>query len=171
LEAKKICTPAFMSEFARKYSLPTRPQKEKQSNDDQFRRYPDWLYIRNSMIKGFTEYEDNYYLVADRGFHHYYSGYGFCSACRMLRCSPVWCICGHKELSDGWTSGNERLDEFIKESQMQTNSANDAYLEWILFDCIKDWKEYGYGLYGLPTRNYVKLIPFEIADEIGKVNF
>ena len=24
-----------------------------------------------------------------------------------------------------------KLDEFIKKSQIQTNSANDAYLEWI----------------------------------------
>ena len=75
-------------------------------------------------------------MVARRHFYHYYSRYRFCSACGILRCSPVWCICGHKELSNGWTSNNKRLDEFIKKSQIQTNSANDAYLEWILFDCI-----------------------------------
>jgi len=79
----------------------------------------------------------------------------------------VWCVCGHKELSDGWTSKNKQLDEFIKKSQLQTNSANDAYLEWIPFDCIhgKGYNE-GYGhLHGLPTRAEVKLTPLEKTDE------
>ena len=79
----------------------------------------------------------------------------------------MWCICGHKQLSDGWTSNNNQLDEFIKKSQLQTNSANDAYLEWIPFDCISDWGNgYGY-LYGLPTHAdvAVTLIPLEITDE------
>ena len=55
---------------------------------------------------------------------------------------------------------DKQLDEFIKKSQLQTNSANDAYLEWIPFDCIK----YGFYLDGLPTRADVKLIPLEITD-------
>ena len=73
---------------------------------------------------------------------------------------PVWCICGHKQLSDGWTSNNKQLDEFIKKSQLQTTSPNDAYLEWIPFDCIEE--EYGCKyLYGLPTYEDVKLIPLD----------
>ena len=43
----------------------------------------------------------------------------------------VWCICGYKRLSNRWTSNNKKLDEFIKESQLQTNSANDVYLDLI----------------------------------------
>ena len=82
----------------------------------------------------------------------------------------MWCICGHKQLSNGWTSNNKQLDEFIKKSQLKQNSANDAYLEWIPFDCI-DYKGFGYGygyLDGLPiTNRYVKVksIPLEITDE------
>ena len=75
---------------------------------------------------------------------------------------PVWCTCGYKELSDGWTSNNKQLDEFIKKSQLQTNSPYDTYLEWIPYDCIYD-RRY---LYGLPTDLYVELIPLEITDEI-----
>ena len=154
------CTPTYMSEFARIYSLPTHMYK----NDDyQFRRYFYWLSFRNKLIKGFTEYDDNYYMVADRLFFHCYSRYGFCSACGILRCSPVWCICGHKELSNGWTSNNKQLDEFIKKSQLQTTSPNDVYLEWIPFDCTK-----GIYLKDLPVTDYelkVKLIPLEITDE------
>ena len=73
-------------------------------------------------------------------------------------------ICGHKELFNGWTSNNKQLDEFINKSQLQTNSPNDAYLEWIPYDCI-DVKTYGVYLYGLPTYADIKLIPLEIADE------
>src|SRR6185312_5793849 len=131
----EICTPTFVSEFARIYSLPT----HNYNNDvNQFRRYKRLLEERNRLIKGFTKCNDNYYMVADKHFYHYYSLYGFCTACGILRCSPVWCICGHKELSDGWTSNNKQLDEFIKKSQLQTNSPNHAYLEWIPYDCIAD---------------------------------
>ena len=152
------CTQTLVSEFARIYSLPTHKHD---SNSNNFKRYSTWLKNRNELIQGFTEYDDKYYMVAYRRFYHCYSRYGFCTACGILRCSPVWCICGHKEVSDGWTSNNNQLDEFIKKSQLQTNSANDAYLEWIPFDCID---EYGY-LDGLPTCASGKLIPLEITDE------
>ena len=156
LGSSEECTPELVSEFARKYSLPTH-----QYNDDsQYRRYSVWLQWRNKLIKGFTKHDDNYYMVANEPFYQCYSRYGFCSTCGILRCSPVWCICGRKQLCDGWTSNNNQLDEFIKKSQLQTSSANHAYLEWIPFDCIK------YGrLYGLPTYAKVKFIPLEITDE------
>ena len=104
-------------------------------------------------------------MVADKLFYHCYSRYGFCSTCGILRCSPVWCICGYKQLSDGWTSNNHQLDDFIKKSQLQTNSPNDAYLEWIPFDCIGYLGDGYERLNGLPTARYVKLIPLEITDE------
>ena len=160
LVSSEECTPTLVSEFARIYSLPTLKY-----NKSQFRRYSTWLECRNRLIRGFTKSNDNnYYMVAHRQFYHSYSRYGFCTACGLLRCSPVWCVCGHKQISNGWTSNNKQLDEFIKKTQLQTNSANDAYLEWIPFDCI-DYR-YGRYLYGLPThpRAHVKLIPLEITD-------
>ena len=157
----ETCTQTLVSEFARIYSLPTHKYN---SVDSQFRRYKKWLDGRNSMIKGFTKYDDKYYMVAYRKFYQCYSRYEFCSVCGILRCSPVWCVCGYKQLSDGWTSNNKQLDEFIKKSQLQTNSPNDAYLEWIPYDCIDD-KGYRVDLYGLPTYSIVKLIPLEITDE------
>src|SRR6185312_1500965 len=59
------CTPIFVSEFARIYSLLTRKYNR---DGNQFRRYSIWLEYRNRLIKGFTKYEDNYYMVADRQF-------------------------------------------------------------------------------------------------------
>src|SRR5437764_10405301 len=141
LGSDETCTPTLVSEFARIYSLPTHKYKNDVS---QYRRYSAWLESRNRCIKGFTKASTNnkYYMVADKRFYYCYSRYGFCTACGILRCSPVWCICGCKQLSDGWTSNNKRLDELIKKSQLQTNSANHAYLEWIPFDCIESI--YGY---------------------------
>src|SRR6185369_13644964 len=106
------------------------------STTNRYRRYPRWLDKRNKLIKGFTKNGDNYYMVAERRFHCCYTLYGFCAECGLLRCSPVWCICGHKELSDKWTSDNKKLDEFIKKSQRQTKSANEAYLEWFSSDSL-----------------------------------
>src|SRR6185437_17038131 len=76
LGSSEECTPALVSQFARIYSLPT----HKYNNDvSRFRRYFTWLSYRNKFIKGFTEYDDKYYMVAKRQFYHYYSRYGFCS--------------------------------------------------------------------------------------------
>ena len=170
------CTPTLVSEFARIYSLPT----HKYNDANQFRRYSVWLSSRNNMIEGFTKSNDkyrnklikmftkskaNYYMVADRKFYDCYSRYGFCAACGILRCSSMWCICGHKQLSDGWTSNNKQLDEFIKKSQLQTNSPNHAYLEWIPVDYIEDRGKDIVYLHGLPINYRVKLIPLEITDE------
>src|SRR6188508_3381721 len=96
-------------------------------------------------------------------FYDCYSRYGFCAACGILRCSPVWCICGHKELSDGWTSDNKQLDEFIKKSQSQTTSANQAYLEWIPFGCLSR----GFSSYSIrqPISTGIKLMSLNITDK------
>src|SRR6185312_4431107 len=103
LGSSEECTPTLVGEFARVYA----PKYNKYDNN--FRRYKRWLIYRNLWIKGFTKYDGSYYMVADKRFYDFYSRYGFCSACGILRCSPVWCICGHKQLSDGWTSNNKQL--------------------------------------------------------------
>jgi hypothetical protein len=122
-------------EFARIYSLPTHSY-ENPPGIDHFKRYSTWLKDRNKLIKGVTTCNDQHYLVVKQKFYEYYSLYGFCSACGILRCSPIWCICGHRELSFDWTSNNANLDEFIRESQNRTKSANEAYLEWIPFESV-----------------------------------
>ena len=89
LGSSEECTATLVSEFARIYSLPTHKHNIAVS---QYRRYSYWIENRNELIEGFTEYENNYYMVADKRFYYCYFRYGFCSACRILRCSPVWCI-------------------------------------------------------------------------------
>jgi hypothetical protein len=136
----------------------------------QFKRYATLLERRNKMILGFTKNNSDYYLMAQKQFYHCHSLYGFCSACGVLRCSPVWCICGHKELSDSWTSNNQALDEFIRKSQRQTRSANEAYLEWLPFDWFSKVKRSDERVTArlsgdLPISNNVVLIPLDISDE------
>jgi len=160
------CTEEFIHEFARTHSIPTHKYKDA-STTNRFRRYPRWLDKRNKLIKGFTKNGGNYYMVAERRFHCCYALYGFCSECGLLRCSPVWCICGHKELSDKWTSDNKKLDEFIRKSQRQTKSANEAYLEWLSSDYIRIGSivPSNRRLWELPTNADVKCLPLEITAE------
>src|SRR5205085_9220794 len=81
LGSDETCTPTLMHEFARIYSLPT----HKHNNEvNQFRRYFYWFKERNELIKGFTKYKDNCYMVAHRDFYDCYSRYGFCTACGIL---------------------------------------------------------------------------------------
>ena len=161
----ETCTSTFVSEFAKIYSLPT--EKYKDVDYSQFERYFSWLKWRNFLIKGFTKLEDNnYYMVTRRRFYHCYSRYGFCSACGILRCSPVWCICGHKELISGWTSNNKQLDDFIKKTQLEADSPKDQYVEWIPFDFVSVGNTgIGFHLCGLPVTDCKKLIPLEITDK------
>jgi hypothetical protein len=44
-----------------------------------------------------------------------------------------------------WTSGNEKIDEFIQEKQLKTNSYsyNDVVLEWIPYNQFNEIKESG----------------------------
>src|SRR6185312_12381144 len=135
------CTRESMHQFAKIYSLPVHKYKNPR-NINQCKRYAKWIDSRNRLVKGFTKDEKNYYLIARREFHHYYTLYGFCSICKVLRCSPIWCICGRKELSNGWTSKNKKLDKVIRQTQIQTKTANDAYLEWLPFDLLEFRSKY-----------------------------
>ena len=63
------CTQEFITEFAKTHSLPTYKYSNP-SNINQFRRYSTWLKRRNKLIIGFTRDNNNFYLVADRRFHH-----------------------------------------------------------------------------------------------------
>ena len=166
LGSAEKCTTEYISELARVHLILTRRNYTWKTIISHFRRFSIFL---NFDIEGFTKYYGNYYLVADQRTYDFYCLYGFCPACGLLRCSPVWCICGHKEVFDGWTSKNRKLDEFIKKSQLQTNSANDAYLEWIPFDFI----EYDMSISSPAILSNVKLIPLEITDETDydKVNY
>ena len=173
-ETNDKCTDEFIQEIDRIYSLST----GRHGNCDHFKRFPMLLELRNRFIHGFTNFEGNYYMVVCESFSHTYVQCGFCSECGILRCSPVWCICGHKELINACPSNNETIDKLIKHSQRQTISANEAYLEWIPFDnlfyfqpfaCARPHAENSSNrlfarLYYLPSITEVELVPFQVSE-------
>ena len=65
------------------------------------------------------------------------SSYGDCSDCQRQRTAAAWCkncdIAILKENFPNWTSGNSKIDEFIRHTQLKADDGTD-YLEWIEFD-------------------------------------
>src|SRR6185369_9013228 len=69
--------------------------------------------------------------------------YGKCSTCNRYNTNEAWCqSCDPQLLTQGWTSGNETIDELIKSTQLNSNRyCNDDYLQWIPYDELKDIKK------------------------------
>src|SRR5215211_5649856 len=44
-----------------------------------------------------------------------------------------------------WTSGNEKIDDFIQEMQLKTDKYNDILFEWIPYNQFNNIKEIGKG--------------------------
>ena len=63
--------------------------------------------------------------------------YSYCPDCQRQRTAAAWCkscdIAAFKEKFPNWTSGNSKIDEFIRHTQLNAYENMD-YLEWIDFD-------------------------------------
>jgi hypothetical protein len=75
--------------------------------------------------------------------------YGTCSDCQRQRAAAAWCkncdIAILKEKFLNWTSGNSKIDELIRHTQLNASESMD-YLEWIefeQFDLIENIKKRG----------------------------
>src|SRR5687767_12908765 len=62
--------------------------------------------------------------------------YNECPTCYRYNTYVAWCqSCDPKLLTEGWTSGNETLDELIKNTQLKaTEYDNDNYLQWVPYN-------------------------------------
>jgi hypothetical protein len=76
------CTPEFVNEFARIHSLPTMIHSMVRTSRD----IPNGFGNEIKRYMVFTKYNHNHYLVAEKSFVYFYSRYGFCPACGILRC-------------------------------------------------------------------------------------
>ncbi|CAH1759640.1 326_t:CDS:2 [Entrophospora sp. SA101] len=78
-------------------------------------------------------------------------GISKCSKCGEPRTSIGWCKpCNTKKLKDqfqNWTSGDDDLDEFIRETQTSANTPFD-YMRWIPFDSFSDLEFIAKGGFG-----------------------
>ena len=72
---------------------------------------------------------------------------GLCSKCSKIYTdiSSKWCkpcqINNLKTEFTDWTSGNERIDDFIQEMQLKIDKYDDDIIEWIPYNQFNDIKE------------------------------
>ena len=73
--------------------------------------------------------------------------YGECPTCNRYNTDYSWCkSCDPKLLTEGWTSGNETLDELIKSTQLKsTKYVGGNYLEWISYNDLTNIEKIGEG--------------------------
>src|SRR5688572_11705965 len=83
-------------------------------------------YIKNGSLQN---YDDEYSKKRDER-------YGKCSTCYRYNTSWAWCqSCDSKLLTEGWTSGNETLDELIKSTQLKATTYHYSnHLQWIPYN-------------------------------------
>ncbi|POG81067.1 kinase-like domain-containing protein [Rhizophagus irregularis DAOM 181602=DAOM 197198] len=88
---------------------------------------------------GFVEWSQRNVMLAKcpSGSQDESQSYGNCSECKQKRTAVAWCkncdIAFFKENFCRWTSGNSKIDEFIRHTQLNA-SENMDYLECIEFD-------------------------------------
>ena len=76
---------------------------------------------------------------------------GFCKKCgeKCTNINGKWCkpcqINNLKENFTNWTSGNEKIDNFIQEMQLKIDSPWDIVFEWIPYNQFIDIKEISSG--------------------------
>jgi hypothetical protein len=64
-----------------------------------------------------------------------------------------------------WASGNEKIDEFIREMQMKVNNYNDIIVEWIPYNQFNDIKEIGKGGFAIVYSAIWKDGPLKYDDD------
>ena len=76
---------------------------------------------------------------------------GKCPECNQEKTYYNWCkTCNSKRFRNdfnNWTSGNDKIDKFIQDAQLNANYSWDV-IEWIPYDRFKDVKQIGKGGFG-----------------------
>ncbi|RHZ75626.1 hypothetical protein Glove_212g247 [Diversispora epigaea] len=87
-----------------------------------------------------------------------------CPKCNQ-KYNGVWCTpCNSKHFQNDfnkWTSGNEKIDKFIQDSQLNADNCTKV-IEWIPYDRFKDVKQIGKGGFG--TIHYARWIDGSIGE-------
>jgi hypothetical protein len=76
-----------------------------------------------------NEYLINYCIKCDNIYDNYYK---WCKQCQINQL---------KNNFTNWTSGNERIDNFIQKAQLKINEYNNTVFEWIPYNEFIDIKE------------------------------
>ncbi|GBB86717.1 hypothetical protein RclHR1_01310013 [Rhizophagus clarus] len=90
-----------------------------------------------------NKYSDNDYIscIPHEQYVRDSQQYGLCTECKKPNTWINWCMeCYSKKFRQNfcnWTSGNEHIDKFIQESQLNANCDYEL-LEWIPYDRLSD---------------------------------
>ncbi|CAB5389667.1 unnamed protein product [Rhizophagus irregularis] len=69
-----------------------------------------------------------------------------CSYCNKPFTKKLWCKkCDPFMIIEGWSSGNNEIDKFIKDTIYDARKVNCNFLEWVPFDKFKDINRIGEG--------------------------
>ncbi|POG65121.1 hypothetical protein GLOIN_2v438880 [Rhizophagus irregularis DAOM 181602=DAOM 197198] len=102
-------------------------------------------FLLNNLVSGISQNPDtkDYILV----FNNYYIAH-YCLKCENKydeNAYNYWCkSCEINRLKNDfadWTSGNEKIDDFIKKMQLKINRYDDMIFEWIPYNKFIDVKE------------------------------
>src|SRR5436853_2115106 len=95
-----------------------------------------------------------------------------CQNCGEEYESLNWCkpckIDNLKENFTNWTSGNEKIDNFIQEMQLKIDNVIDNVFEWIPYNQFGDIKEIGRGGFSTVYSAIWKDGPLEYDKENGE---
>src|SRR5215212_10011344 len=85
------------------------------------------------------QYYDDEYIRKEK--------YGKCPTCNKYNTHYSWCqSCNPKLLTEGWTSGNEKLDELIKSTQLKVTAYHYSnHLQWIPYNDLTNIEKIGEG--------------------------
>src|SRR5215212_2958410 len=85
------------------------------------------------------QYYDDEYIRKEK--------YGKCPTCNKYNTHYSWCqSCNPKLLTEGWTSGNEKLDELIKSTQRKATKYHYSnHLQWIPYNDLTNIEKIGEG--------------------------
>jgi hypothetical protein len=88
---------------------------------------------------------NNLYL-SDKDFNSENINYGNCSYCNKPFTKELWCKeCDPFRMIENWTSGNNDIDKFIKDTIYDRNDYGYGFVEWVSFDRFEDIKQIGEG--------------------------
>ncbi|RHZ83337.1 hypothetical protein Glove_97g66 [Diversispora epigaea] len=89
--------------------------------------------------------------------------YNKCPECNQNSYKYGWCKpCNSKHFRndfDNWTSGNDKIDKFIQDAQLNANGYLEV-IEWMPYDRFQDVKQIGKGGFG--TIHYARWIDGDI---------
>ncbi|GBC06265.1 hypothetical protein RclHR1_06720001 [Rhizophagus clarus] len=101
-------------------------------------------------------------LILNEELKKRYMRYGLCKICKQPNTRRYWCQSIHSHLKQNfksWTSGNNEVDKFIRETQLKAKNWGQI-LEWIEYDKFEDIKYLAKGGFGTTYKAIWKDDPF-----------